>query len=102
MSNAAAAPSILASIELAVAAGQPVVEVFAALGSTEAGLSSAEVAARIGRFGRNVLSSREVTAFGVFLRQLRNPLLILLLAAAGVSAATGDTTDAAIIAALVV
>jgi P-type Mg2+ transporter len=35
------------------------------------------------------------------MRQLRNPLLILLLAAAAVSAVTGDTTDAAIIAAIV-
>ncbi|HET9557920.1 MAG TPA: magnesium-translocating P-type ATPase, partial [Actinomycetota bacterium] len=39
---------------------------------------------------------------GVLGRQLRNPLLILLLAAAGVSAATGDPTDGAIIAAIVV
>ena len=32
-----------------------------------------------------------MTAFGVLVRQLRNPLLILLLAAAAISAATGDT-----------
>jgi len=38
---------------------------------------------------------------GVLGRQLRNPLLILLLAAAGVSAATGDPVDGAIIAAIV-
>ena len=42
-----------------------------------------------------------MTAFGV-LRQLRNPLLLLLLAAAGVSGLTGDPTDAVIIAAIVV
>ena len=44
-------------------------------------------------FGANVLASRRVTAFAVLGRQLRNPLLILLLGAAAVSAATGDTTD---------
>jgi Mg2+-importing ATPase len=42
-----------------------------------------------------------VTALGVLGRQLRNPLLLLLPAAAGISAATGDPTDGAIIAAIV-
>jgi Sigma-70, region 4/Cation transporter/ATPase, N-terminus len=54
-----------------------------------------------GSVGRNVLASHKVTALGVLGRQLRNPLLILLLAVAGVSAATGDPTDGAIIAAIV-
>jgi P-type Mg2+ transporter len=49
-----------------------------------------------------VLASHRVTALGVLGRQLRNPLLLLLLAAAGVSAGTGDPTDGAIIAAIVV
>ncbi len=52
--------------------------------------------------GPNVLASHRVTAFGVFVRQLRNPLLILLLSAAGVSAITGDIADGAIIAVIVV
>ncbi len=52
-------------------------------------------------FGRNVLAEHRVTALSVLIRQLRNPLLILLLSAAGVSALTGDTTDGAIIAAIV-
>lgn len=47
------------------------------------------------------MASRRVTAFAVLVRQLRNPLLILLLAAAGVSAVTGDATDAVIIATIV-
>jgi P-type Mg2+ transporter len=45
--------------------------------------------------------THRVTAWGVLLRQIRNPLLILLLAAAAVSGLTGDPTDAAIIAAIV-
>jgi len=52
--------------------------------------------------GANVLASQRVTVFGILLRQLRNPLLILLLAAAGISVLKGDVTDGAIIAAIVV
>ncbi|MDQ6697657.1 MAG: magnesium-translocating P-type ATPase [Actinomycetota bacterium] len=73
-----------------------------ALESTERGLTSGEASARLDRFGPNVLSEHRVTAWGVLVRQLRNPLLILLLAAAAVSAATGDTIDGGIIAAIVV
>ncbi len=58
-------------------------------------------AERRARFGPNSLGVRRVTAAAVFARQLRNPLLILLLAAAAVSGATGDPTDAAIIGAIV-
>jgi len=47
-------------------------------------------------WGHNVLVEHRVTMAGVLLRQLRNPLLILLGAAAVVSAATGDPTDAII------
>ena len=76
-------------------------EVMAALECGAAGLDSIEVARRRIEYGRNVLVTRNVTALGVFLRQLRNPLLILLLGAALVSAFTGDRTDALIIAAIV-
>jgi Mg2+-importing ATPase len=72
------------------------------LDSEEAGLGADEAARRRDVFGANVLASHRVTMFGVLVRQLRNPLLILLLSAAAVSAATGDTTDGAIIAAIVV
>jgi P-type Mg2+ transporter len=71
------------------------------LGSTPAGLSSQQAASRLRTVGRNVLASHRVTAPAVLGRQLRNPLLVLLLAAAAVSAATGDPTDGAIIAAIV-
>jgi P-type Mg2+ transporter len=56
------------------------------LGSSQAGLSSDQAARRLSTVGRNVLASHRVTALGVLGRQLRNPLLLLLLAAAGVSA----------------
>jgi P-type Mg2+ transporter len=72
------------------------------LNSTPAGLSGPQAAERLRTFGPNVLLTHRVTAVGVLVRQLRNPLLILLLAAAAVSGLTGDPTDAAIIAAIVV
>ena len=87
---------------LAWAARQPAGDVLAALDSPAGGLSSVTVAERLARNGANVLASRKVTALDVLWRQLRNPLLILLLAAAGISTATGDVTDGVIIAAIVV
>jgi Mg2+-importing ATPase len=59
-------------------------------------------AARPATFGPNRLPVRPVTGFGILLGQLRNPLLILLLAAAVVFAFTGDVTDAGIVTAIVV
>ena len=53
------------------------------------------------RVGPNALSVRRRVGLAILLRQLRNPLLLLLLAAAAVSGLTGDPTDAAIIAAIV-
>jgi Cation transporter/ATPase, N-terminus len=90
------------ALDLAAAARHPVDAVLHELGSTQTGLTSDQAARRLATVGRNVLASHKVTALGVLGRQLRNPLLILLLAAAGVSAATGDPTDGAIIAAIVV
>ncbi len=84
------------------AARVPADEVLEALGSNAAGLTAAEASRRLDSVGPNVLATRRVTAAGVLFRQLRNPLLLLLLAAAGVSAATGDVTDGGIIAAIVV
>ena len=49
-----------------------------------------------------MLPARPVTALGILLGQLRNPLLVLLLAAAAVSTLTGGVTDAAIITAIMV
>ena len=74
----------------------------AQLGSSIAGLSSEEAARRLARYGPNSLGVRRVTVLTILWRQLRNPLLALLLAAAAVSGLTGDPTDASIIAAIVV
>jgi Mg2+-importing ATPase len=65
------------------------------------GLSAEEAARRLTRYGPNSLGVRRVTIHMVLWRQLRNPLLALLVAAAVVSGLTGDPTDASIIAAIV-
>jgi P-type Mg2+ transporter len=91
-----------AALDLAAAARHPVDAVLHELGSTQAGLTSEEAASRLRTLGPNVLASHRVTAIEVLVRQLRNPLLILLLGAAGVAAATGDPTDGTIIAAIVI
>ncbi|MDQ6605347.1 MAG: magnesium-translocating P-type ATPase [Actinomycetota bacterium] len=97
--TAAGRPEV-ASLALSDAASRPFAEVFGLLASCDAGLDEADAAGRLDRFGPNLLPARSVTAFGILLGQLRNPLLILLFAAAVVSAATGGLTDAVIIAAI--
>ncbi len=77
-------------------------EVLARVASTPQGLTSAEAARRLAVGGLNALRTRRVSPLAILASQLRNPLLILLLAAATVSGLTGDPTDAAIIAAIVV
>lgn len=90
------------SFDLRTAAGLPVANVLEALATSDDGLSADEAARRLQTFGPNALSSHQVTAFGVLARQLRNPLLVLLIGAAGVSVVTGDVAGGMIIAAIVV
>jgi Mg2+-importing ATPase len=77
-------------------------EVVERLGGNLAGLTSAEAAARLRRFGPNILATRQVRAGAVLFRQIRNPILVLLLGAALVSGLTGGGTNAVIIAVIVV
>ncbi|HYV80811.1 MAG TPA: HAD-IC family P-type ATPase, partial [Streptosporangiaceae bacterium] len=95
----AVAPS--AGIDLATAAAATPQEVLKRLGSSDSGLSAAEAAGRLERYGPNVVGLHRVRALAVLWGQLRNPLLLLLLVAAGVSGLTGDPTDAIIIAVIV-
>ncbi len=93
------APS--AGLNLGEAAGLPCDAVLSRLESGPDGLSSAEAARRLGQFGSNSLGTHQVRATAVLFRQLRNPILILLLGAALVSGLTGGGTNALIIAAIV-
>ncbi|HTY72634.1 MAG TPA: magnesium-translocating P-type ATPase [Actinomycetes bacterium] len=65
------------------------------------GLEAEEVVRRQGRYGLNAVASHRVNWVSVLWRQLRSPLLGLLLAAALVSALVGEGTDAKIIAIIV-
>ena len=72
------------------------------LGSGAEGLSGAEAAQRLEQHGPNELRERRPSSrLAVLGRQLRSPLLLLLVFAAGASAVTGQWLDAAIVAAIV-
>ena len=61
------------------------------LGASSNGLSSTEAAARRLRYGPNTLEERRRLSLPLkFLSRFRNPLVIILLAAAVISALTGD------------
>lgn len=88
-------------MDLATAAQRPVDEVVSELATSPGGLSEAEAARRFDAFGPNAVATRRVTVWGVLGRQVRNPLLVLLVGAATVSAFTGDAADAAMIGVIV-
>jgi magnesium-transporting ATPase (P-type) len=72
------------------------------LGTSPNGLSSAEAAARRLRYGPNTLEERRRLSLPLkFLSRFRNPLVIILLAAAVISALTGDLTSFIIISTIV-
>ena len=63
-----------------------------------AGLSSTEAAARLNQYGPNQLKpARQRAILLQFLAHFSNPLVLVLLAASGISVLTGDTTGAVII-----
>jgi P-type Mg2+ transporter len=72
-------------------------DVLQRLGSSAEGLSSREAKERLAVVGPNALRSHRAEPLTVLARQLRNPLLLLLLAAALTSAFVGEGTDAVII-----
>ncbi len=78
-------------------AGAPVEQVLGWLGSSAAGLSSAEAAARLARHGPNAVRTHHVNALAVLGRQLRSAVLVLLAGTAIVSYFLGDSMQAVII-----
>ena len=87
--------------DLDVAARTPTADVLAAMESSSDGLTGAVAERRLEEFGPNALRSHGARSWTVLIRQLRNPLLLLLLAAATVSGFTGDPTDAVVIGVIV-
>ena len=91
----------LTALELSGAASLATDEVLSRLDSRSGGLIGPEVDQRNREFGANVLAVHRVKASVVLWRQLKNPILILLLGAALVSGLTGGGTNAIIIAVIV-
>lgn len=78
-------------------------ETLAVLASQPEGLTPAEAAERLARYGPNHFQvSRPVSAWTVLLRQLRSVIVVLLGAAAGIAFFTGDVLDGAAIGAVLV
>ena len=94
-------PTHLGEMGLADAACLSSDEVLHRMGSGPDGLSSDEVTRRLQQFGPNALGTHRVRATTVLFRQIRNPILVLLLGAALVSGLTGGGTNALIIAVIV-
>src|SRR3990167_5729123 len=81
----------------------PAEEALKALGSSTAGLSSAEAAARLARDGPNVLASApRRSPWAIFLSQFADVLVLILLAAAVVSGLIGDVEDTVVIAVILI
>jgi P-type Mg2+ transporter len=89
-----ASPADLTLVDAASLAGD---EVLHRLGSRPDGLSTDQARGRLARVGPNALRSHGARPLAVLLRQLRNPLLVLLVAAALTSFAVGEQTSALII-----
>ena len=82
----------------AASASLPLQALLASLNSAQTGLSGAEAARRLAAYGPNLIATHGPTGLLVaFLGRFRNPLVLILIAAAGVSALTGDVPSFVII-----
>ena len=80
----------------------PLDTAFSALGSGTQGISETEAAARLARFGPNRFGDRPHRPLLLqFLARFKNPLVIVLLAASGIAAATGDVASFFLIATVI-
>ena len=77
-------------------------EVLEAVHSNANGLSAEEAAVRLKQHGQNTLKEQKKnTQLKAFLSQFKNPIILILLVATGISAATGEWIDAMIILAII-
>ena len=86
---------------LDAAASMQATEVLTALGTSDTGLTSAEAEQRLAADGPNAVRTHHASLWRTLIGQFRSPLLLLLLAAALVSAIVGEGADALIIAVIV-
>lgn len=71
--------------------------ILAALQTHQDGLSGGEVRKRLERFGKNRLEEERVSRFAILLGQFKSPLILILLAAAGLAYIVGSFHDALLI-----
>ena len=95
-------PVIDAQGSITVAAQHPAPQVLHDLDSAENGLSRAVAAERLERFGPNALRTHKAKAWAVLGRQLKSPILILLIITAGLSLLLGDATNSIVIGVILV
>jgi Mg2+-importing ATPase len=88
-------------IDIGTAARSTTDDVLDRLGVGPGGLTAQQVTDRAARFGRNVVASRRARVLPVLARQVRSPLLALLVAAAVASYFVGEHADAIIIGVIV-
>src|SRR5690348_12769676 len=82
---------------------EPVESLLQTLDTTVNGLSSAEARKRLARYGPNTLATtRPSSLVSKLAQRLRNPLVLVLLFAAAISAFTGDVASFVIISSMVV
>ncbi len=80
----------------------PVDRVFEEFGTSAAGLTTAEAELRRTQYGPNdPAATKRIPAWLQFLARFRNPLVIILLVASGLSAATGDVVSFLIVVTIV-
>ena len=97
------ATALQAERELLEVGALPPEAVIARLGTTDKGLSFAQIEERLARFGPNeVEHARRVGFFGEILQRSKNPLVIQLLVIALVSLWMGDLRAASVVVAMVV
>ncbi len=90
-------------IELRTYHDQPVEAVLAELGSSESGLLSTDAARRLEEYGPNVLpKGARDGALALLLRQIKSPLIYVLIASAALAFALGKITDGAVVLGVVV
>ena len=77
-------------------------EMLEAVHSNVNGLAAEEAAVRLKQHGQNTLrKQKKDTQLRAFLSQFKNPIILILIVATGISAATGEWIDAMIILAIV-
>ena len=70
--------------------------------SSFSGLTSAEAAVRLGAYGENTINAKKsASPLLLFLGQFKSPIILIMLVATAISAATGDWLDSLIIFAIV-